>query len=198
MREMINMVVVLTVLSAVSGGLLATVKTGTSARIENQVLKFQKAPAIKLILKDVDNDPLQDRFKLTDQEQEITFFTGKKNNKPVSVAFESKGKGYGGDIGVMVAVNLKSDDIAGVSVTTHSETPGVGSRAKDNPDFVSQFAGLSINDATFAVKDSGGDINAMSGATITSKGVCFAVKQAQDIYQRLKPEIQNQIKQLAN
>ena len=77
MREMISMVVVLTILSAFSGGLLATVRSNTQDRIENQVLKFEKAPAIKAILSEVSNDPLQDRFKLTSDGDEITFFVGK-------------------------------------------------------------------------------------------------------------------------
>ncbi|SPD72203.1 RnfG2 [uncultured Desulfobacterium sp.] len=197
MREMINMVVVLTILSAFSGGLLAAVRTGTKDRIEQQVLKFQKAPAIKQILSDVSNDPLQDRFKMMDNQQELTFFVGKHDGKPDAVIFETKGKGFGGDIGVMVGVNIETDKIIGVAVTTHSETPGLGSRAKDDPKFVSQFAGMAM-DKNFATKKDGGDIDAMSGATVTSKGVCIAAKQAQDIYTRLKPEIQKQIAQMAN
>jgi electron transport complex protein RnfG len=197
MREMISMVVVLTVLSAFSGGMLAAVRTGTQDKIENQVLKFQKAPAIKKILSDVSNDPLQDRFKLTDNEKEITFFVGKVDNKPQAVVFEGKGKGYGGDVGLMVGVNIETDSIIGVWVTTHSETPGLGSRAKDNPDFVSQFSGMGL-DTVFAVKNDGGAIDAMSGATITSKAVCMAAKQAQELYLRLKPEIQKQTQQMAN
>lgn len=196
MREMINMVVVLTVLSAFSGGLLAAVRTGTKDKIEQQVLKFQKAPAIKQILNDVSNDPLQDRFKIMDKEQEITFFVGKHDGKPDAVTFETAGKGFGGDIGVMFGVNIESDKIIGICVTTHSETPGIGSRAKDDPKFAAQFAGMTM-DKNFATKKDGGDIDAMSGATVTSRGVAVAAQQAQDIYKRLKPEIQKQAAQLA-
>ena len=92
----------------------------------------------------------------------------------------------------MVGINLKTDHIVGVRVTTHSETPGVGARAKDDPSFVSQFAGMGL-DKTFAVKSDNGDIDAMSGATVTSKGVCVAAKQAKKIYRKLKPEILKQI-----
>lgn len=191
MREMINMVVVLTLLSAFSGGLLAAVRTGTKDRIEQQVLKFQKAPAIKQILSDVSNDPLQDRFKLIDKKQELTFFVGKHDGKPDSVTFETSGKGFGGDIGVMVGVNLESDKIIGICITTHSETPGIGSRAKEDPKFAAQFAGMTM-DKNFATKKDGGDVDAISGATVTSRGVSVATQQAQDIYKRLKPEIQKQ------
>ncbi|HKK90743.1 MAG TPA: RnfABCDGE type electron transport complex subunit G [Desulfobacteraceae bacterium] len=197
MREMISMVVVLTVLSAFAGGLLAAVKSGTEKRIENQILKFQKAPAIRQILSDVANDPMKDRFKIQDKDQSITFFVGKQENS-TAVAFETKGKGYGGDIGLMVGIDLGSDEVVGMRVTTHAETPGLGSRAKDDTSFVSQFAGLSIKEAVFAVKNNGGDINAMSGATVTSKGLCVAASRAQELYLELKPEINQQIKQLAN
>lgn len=191
------MVVVLTVLSAFSGGLLAAVRTGTKDQIEQQVLKFQKAPAIKQILSDVSNDPLQDRFKITDNGQELTFFVGKYDGAPKAITFETSGKGFGGDIGLMVGVNIESDEIIGVCVTTHSETPGLGSRAKDDPKFVSQFAGMKM-DRNFAIKKNGGDIDAMSGATVTSGGVSIAAQKAQEIYTRLKPEIEKQTAQMAN
>ena len=197
MREMISMVVVLTVLSAFSGGMLAAVRTGTQDKIENQVLKFQKAPAIKQILSDISNDPLQDRFKIMDNEEELTFFVGKYDGNPRAITFETKGKGFSGDIGLMVGINIESDEIIGVAVTTHSETPGLGSRAKDDPKFVSQFTGMAM-DKNFAVKKNGGEIDAMSGATITSIGVSLAALKAQEIYTRLKPEIQKQTAQMAN
>ncbi len=197
MREMISMVVVLTVLSAFSGGMLAAVRTGTKDKIENQVLKFQKAPAIKQILSDVSNDPLQDRFKIMENDEEMTFFVGKYDGTPKAITFETKGKGFSGDIGLMVGINIESDEVIAVAVTTHSETPGLGSRAKDDPKFVSQFAGMTMN-KNFAIKKNGGEIDAMSGATITSLGVCLAAQKAQDIYTRLKPEIQKQTSQMAN
>ena len=97
----------------------------------------------------------------------------------------------------MVGIDVKSDSIIGVGVTTHSETPGIGARAKDDPKFVSQFAGKPL-DANFNLKGGGGDIDAMAGATVTSKGVSIAAVQAQDLYLRLKPEIEKQIAQMAN
>ncbi len=192
MREMISMVVVLTVLSAVSGGMLAGVKMGTKTRIENQVLKFQKAPAIKAILKDVTNDPLKDRFKIKDKDQEVTFFLGKHDGKPEDIAFETHGKGHEGPIGLMVAIDINSDKIVGVRVTTTTETPGMGTRANGDSPFAAQFAGKPLT-TVFKVKTDGGDIDAISGATVTSQGICVAATQAKEIYMRLKPEIKKKI-----
>lgn len=192
MREMFRLFIVITIFSAVSGGLLATVRNGTQEKIEYQQLKFVKGPTIKQIMEGCTNDPLVDRFKIMDGKKERNFFIGQFNGKKNTVAFESYGKGYGGDVGVIAAVNIETDEIVGVGVTTHSETPGVGSRAKTDPSFVSQFKGLSMK-APFKVRGDGGDIDAISGATFTSRGVCAAVTDLSQIYSRLKDKIIEQM-----
>jgi len=188
MREMINLFIAVLLFSTVSGGLLAFVRNGTQDRITDQQLKFVKGPAIKQILEGCSNEPITDRFTITDGDKERIFFIGEFDGKRNTVAFESSGGGFGGDIGVIVAVNVETDDIIGVAVTTHSETPGVGSRTKDDPSFGAQFKGLPIKD-TFKVKTDGGQIDAVSGATVSSKGVCGAVTASSAVYLRLKDEI---------
>ena len=94
----------------------------------------------------------------------------------------------------MVAVNLDNDNIIGVGVTTHSETPGIGSRAKTDPAFAAQFKGLSIKDA-FKVKPDGGQVDTVSGATVTSRGLAVAATEAGNVYKRLKPEIAKKLKE---
>ena len=192
MREMINMIVVLTALTAFSGGLLAAVQSGTQLKIENQVLKFQKAPAIAEIFPEATNDPLAERFTVKTDDIELQVFPGILSDGSKAVAFETKGGGFGGPIGLMVGIDIETDQIIQVRMTTHAETPGIGTRAKDDLSFVSQFAGKSI-DTNFALKDAG-VIDAISGATVTSKGISLAAIQAKEIYQKLKPEIIKQIK----
>jgi len=192
MREMLSMIVVLTVLTAVSGGLLAAVKVKTEPQIEEQVLKFQKAPAIKAIFADATNDPIKERFNVKAEDTELQVFPSTLADGIKAVAFEAKGGGYGGPIGLMVGVNLDTDEIIAVRVTTHAETPGIGSRAKEDLSFVGQFAGMSMA-SNFDIKGRGGDIDAMSGATVTSVGVSQAAVAAQDLYKKLKPEIVKQM-----
>jgi len=196
MREMIKMVVVLTLLCTFSGGLLAAIRGGTKEKIEYQQLKFVKGPAIKTILEGSSNDPIVDRFKIKDEKIERSFFVGIFDGKASAVAFESFGKGFGGDIGLMVGVNIEDDNIIGAGVTTHNETPGVGSRAKSDPGFAAQFKGLSIKD-TFKVKTDGGQVDAVSGATVTSRGVTVAATGAGKIYKKLKPQIAEKLKTFA-
>jgi electron transport complex protein RnfG len=195
MREMIKMVIVLTILSTVSGGLLAYVKVGTKDRIDNQVLQLVKGPAIRSILEGASNDPIADRFSLPDGEGEVEVFVGKFDGQPKTVVLEAFGKGYGGDVGLMVAVDVTQDQIYGVEVTTHSETAGLGSRAKDDPAFAAQFKGQPI-DKPVQLTGDGGSINALSGATISSRAVAAAATEATQIYQRLKPQIEEKLKSL--
>ena len=193
MRDIIRMILVLALLAACSGGLLAAVKSGTAEQIEVQQLKFVKGPAIKAILEGSTNDPIQNRFKLMDGDTERTFFVGKFENRPTAVAYEAFGKGYGGDIGIMVGVELKTDKLVGVGITTHSETPGLGARAKTDQGFKQSFEGLSITNPITV-----GEIDAVSGATITSKGVCSGISDSAQFYQRLKPKIVEKAESVTN
>ncbi|HHP7234573.1 MAG TPA: RnfABCDGE type electron transport complex subunit G [Desulfobacterales bacterium] len=192
MREMIQMVVVLTILACVSGGLLAYIKDNTQEKIEYQQLVFVKGPAIRSIMEGSSNDPINDRFKIQDGDIERSFFVGVFDGQPQAVAFEATGKGFGGDIGVMVGVNVEQAQLVGIGVTTHSETPGIGALAKTDPSFAAQFRGMPIKDQ-FKVKTEGGQVDALSGATITSRGVAGAVTQAARIFQELKPQIQEKL-----
>lgn len=87
-------------------------------------------------------------------------------------------KGYGGDI--QLTVGIQADlTVTGYSVLSISETAGLGMKAKDDPDWSKQFAGKKV-EAFTVVKDGSGSgddskIDAISGATITSKAVTGAV-----------------------
>ncbi len=193
MREMIKLFLVIVLFSSLSGGLLAALRSKTQDKIEYQQLKFVKGPTLLSIMEGCSNDPLVDRFKIMDGSRERDFFVGVYDGKPNTVAIETFGKGFGGEIGVIVAVNMEKDQIVGIGVTTHSETPGVGARAKTDPSFSNQFKGMSIKEP-FAVQADGGKIDSVSGATITSRGVCQAVAESADVYTRLKDEIKKKIK----
>jgi electron transport complex protein RnfG len=194
MREMIKMLIVLTVLATLSGGLLAAIRDNTKDRIENQVLEFVKGPAIRSILQGATNDPIVDRFQIKDGDVERTFFVGVMDGEPRAVTFETSGKGYGGDVGLMVGIDTKDNKILGVGVTTHGETPGMGARAKTDPSFTAQFKGLPLKDPLKVTGD-GGSINAISGATITSRAVCSATNDAVELYEKLKPQLSEKMKE---
>jgi electron transport complex protein RnfG len=193
MREMIKMIVVLTLLSSLSGGLLAAVRNGTKERIETQELTFVKGPAIENILKGASNDPVNDRFKIDDNGVERNFFVGIFDGNPNVITFETTSPGFADSIGLMVGINVEEDKIVSVGVTTHKETPGLGAKAAEKDSkFAAQFQGLTV-DKLIKVTNDGGDVNAISGATITSRAVCVAATDACSIYSRMKPQIKESL-----
>ena len=188
MREMIKMVIVLTILACFSGGVLAYLRNGTQERIDNQVLEFVKGPAIRNIFEGAENNPITDRFILKDGDVERTVFVAYYEGEARGVALETFGKGYGGDVGLMVGIDIKENKLMGVGVTTHAETPGMGAKAKSDPSFAAQFKDQTVDTAIKVTAD-GGSINAISGATITSRAVTNAATEASEIYNKMKDQI---------
>jgi len=195
MRNMIKLIVAVVLFAGISGGLLGTLRALTNERIEYQQLRYVKGPAIVEILKGCSNDPLSDRFKIKDGKEERNVYVGVHDGKPDTVVLESSGKGYGGEIGLVIAVNLENDQVVGVGVTTLRETPGVGMRVKTDPSFVSQFKGLPIEEP-IKMKSDGGQIDALSGASVSSRGVVGGVDALSEVYKRLKPEIVEKMKSI--
>lgn len=187
MKQYIKMVVVLTGIATICGFLLSGVKSMTAERIEMQILVNVKAPAIKKVLESSTNDLLGDRQTIDIDGQEYVVFPGKKDDKPWAIAFESKGAGFGGDIGVMVGFDLEKDVLTGIGILTHQETPGLGSRVTE-PMFTDKFKGKPIS-AVFKVKKDNGEVDAVSGATNSSRGVCAAVVASIALYPAIKEKI---------
>lgn len=179
MRDILKMLVVLTAICAVSGFLLALVHDVTREPIEYSRLKFVKEPAVKAVLKGYQNDPIKDRLSILVGKDKkgkpinLIVFPAKKDGKTFAVAFESTGSGYHGDIGVMLGVDLAGKKLTGISIVSHSETPGLGARIIE-PSFTDSFKDKPM-DKELAV----GDINALSGATLSTKGVVAAINNAQ-------------------
>jgi Na+-translocating ferredoxin:NAD+ oxidoreductase subunit G len=196
MREILKLFLVVALFGMFSGGILAAVRGSTQEKIDFQQLKFVKGPVLQDLFKEASNDPLTDRFKIMDDKEEVTCFVGVFDGTKKAVAIEGFAGGYGGAIGVIVAIDLENDQIMGIGVTTHSETPGLGSRAKDDPAFARQFRGMSMKDP-FKITAEGGKIDALSGATVTSRGVAGAVQSVSETYRRLKPSIMENLKDKA-
>lgn len=187
MREIIKMIVVLSLIGTASGFTLASLKEATRTRIEEQVLTFVQGPALAAVLPEHENNPIADRRKMALADgAEITVYPALSAGKLVALAIEGHGPGYGGNVGVMVAFDPGKDVVQAIGVTTHSETPGLGtrvfqpavtSRYKDHP-----LTGLDL-------KNKGGDIDAVSGATVSSGAAMQAITKGVDIYESLKDEI---------
>ncbi len=184
-RDIVRMIVVLTLIGAASGLSLSLTHRVTKERIEVQIIKFVQEPAVKEVLTGYDNDPILDRKTIvvgTDERGnaiELIIFPAKKQGETFAVALEGKGKGFGGSIGVMVGVG-KDGTLLDISITNHSETPGVGSRVTE-ASFTDQFKDLGIEEEL--------EVDGVSGATYSSKGVMGAVNQAIGYVTKFREEI---------
>ncbi|UCC90512.1 MAG: RnfABCDGE type electron transport complex subunit G [Dehalococcoidia bacterium] len=154
-------VILLTIVVAISVNLLSFADRLTRPQIEaQQQLKIQN------LLTGMFPDMSRYDFK-------NDIYTIYSDGAKIGYAFIAVGKGYGGDIDILVG--LEDDTtIKGISIVSHSETPGLGSRITESF-FTNQFAGLSIDEV--ALKRDGGEVDAITGSTISSRAVINAVRE---------------------
>lgn len=125
--------------------------------------------------------------KLSGVENEVYY--GLKDGQKIGCTITSSAKGYGGDVVVMVGIDFETNSVTGISILSHNETPGLGANAT-NESFRDQYKGYTYSpsetDANASASvdaDSGGsEIQALTGATITSNAVKSAVNSAMEIY----------------
>lgn len=112
-------------------------------------------------------------------------YIGKAGGNTVGYVFETESKGYGGTVRVMTGISAEGD-ITGVVILSHSETPGLGANA-ERESFREQFKQPAANSTGIQVvkfqAPNEGEIQAMTGATITSTAVTNAVNSAIELYQ---------------
>lgn len=99
-----------------------------------------------------------------------------KNGKTVGYCVKAEPSGYGGKISMMIGLDTDFN-VTGIKITSMSETPGLG--AKADSDWIDQFTGKSGGLEVVKTGNAGdSQINAISGATITSKAVTSGVNSA--------------------
>ncbi len=95
----------------------------------------------------------------------------------IGVIVTTVASGYGGKIEVMTGIR-SNGEISGVNILSMEETPGLGAKGKEDS-FLRQYKGHDSSD--LKVSKDGGEINALSGATITSRAITRAVNEAVEI-----------------
>ena len=180
------MLVALLVITAVSGGVLGLVYGMTKDTIAKVDQKKNEA-AIQAVL------PLEgeitykaDTLKYNYEGADLTF--------PCNLAYDAKGNflgaavktnegGFGGKIDMMVGF-LADGTIKGTSVLSHAETPGLGANMTGK--FKDQFVDKNPANFKLIVKKDGGDVDAITAATITSRAFSKAVDKAYKAFEANK------------
>jgi len=139
---------------------------------KNSTYVLKDISIIKKVLPSFDNNPLKE-VKSFDG---IDCYTATKNNKTVGYAVKSSARGYNGMIWILTGILLEGK-IYDVEILQSNESVGYGARLNE-PGFLSQFKGKIIGKCKFEVSNDGGDIDALSGATISSRAFCEALDNA--------------------
>ena len=135
--------------------------------------------AIKEMVGPFDNNPFEERTAISGNEVEL--YPARENGTITSVAVKSfSNQGFGGKIELILGI-LMDGTISGNKVTQQNETPGLGSKVTEEK-FTSQFIGLNTHSDKFSLSKEGGEIDAVTGATISSRAVIDAVQKAVSAY----------------
>ena len=178
-----NMVCVLTGIAVICGGLLAGANEVTKGPIEATNAKAL-ADGITAVMGGgnvkVEN-PDGKEVKRTVDGKELTY-TVYNTDKGIAVK-STDPKGFGGNLTVLVGFN-QAGDILGYTVLENNETPGLGAKC---PDWFQQGApgnivGQNPGAKEMKVKQDGGDIDAITASTITSRAFLRAVQQAYNTF----------------
>lgn len=181
-----NMVLVLVGVALITGGILAYVNHITEAPIKLQAEKTL-ADGIKAVMGGVQLSVAEnDTIKQTIKGKEAVFVIHKtvdSNKQDLGVAVESTTGGFGGDLKVLVGFD-KDGNILGYTILKHAETPGLGAKADKwfQKDGKGSIIGKNPNKDNLTVKKDGGDIDAITASTITSRAFLLAVTQAYNAY----------------
>ena len=177
-----NMVMTLFAICFVSSALLAVVYAITKDPIDAaQVEKTNNA--IAKVVPKFDNDPSAERFTKNIGDKSFNVYPAKLGGNIVGYAIETfTTRGFGGRIILMVGFNADGT-INNTAVLSHSETPGLGDKmVEGKSNFSVQFKGKNPADFKLIVKKDGGDVDAITASTISSRAFCDAVGKAYDVY----------------
>jgi Na+-translocating ferredoxin:NAD+ oxidoreductase subunit G len=165
--------------ASVALGFVYEVTKGPKAKAEEKKKNF----AIMKVVPQFDNQPNKDIYRIADPNgsDSLTCYTARKDGKLVGTAIESYTmNGFSGLIRLMVGIT-PDGTIYSTSVLEQKETPGLGTKMTE-PFFKDQFDGVNPTDFNLSVKKDGGDVDAITASTITSRAYCDAIQRAYDAY----------------
>lgn len=172
-----NMIISLTLISLIASAGLGVVYELTKEPIAQAYLK-NRIDAIKQVVPEFDNNPYGEKFRIpTGEGDSLDVYPAKMNDNIVGYAVSTYTKiGFSGDIFIMAGFNTNGS-IYDIAVLEHSETPGLGTKINE-PRFKDQFKGIHPAEVNIKVRNDGGQIDAITAATISSRAFSDAVQRA--------------------
>lgn len=186
-------------IAAVLSAVVALAVMATRAQFErNESAQVMKVLATFLPEGSYDNRPDRDRIFVTAPDllgspEPLPAYRARMRGKPVAVVMTVVARqGYVGPIRLLVSLGADGS-VMQVRAAEHRETPGLGDRIDaDKSDWLARFAGRSLEDPEqerWAVRRDGGEFDQLTGATITSRAVVNAVRDAALYFEAHREEL---------
>lgn len=193
-RRALQAAAALAVTAVIAVGVVALVHDRAAPQIEAS-RRARLLEQLTAVLGDVayDNDPLTDTLQVQDAEllgtaEPLLAHRVRLHGQPVAVLLNAAAPdGYSGAIRLLVAISTEGR-VLGVRVLEHRETPGLGDFIETRRSgWIRHFAGRALGDppvARWQVRKDGGDFDHFTGATVTSRAVVRAVRDALEFFAR--------------
>jgi electron transport complex protein RnfG len=179
----INMVVTLLIVTVIAALALGGVYTLTKEPIA-LAKKAKLESAIKAVVPEFDQLRTE-KVPVGDGGDSMKMYVALQGDQVVGTAIETfTMKGFSGRVELMVGF-LQDGTIENTAVLMHKETPGLGDKMeKKKSDFSVQFNGKNPANYKLKVKKDGGDVDAITAATISSRAFCDAVQRAYEVFEK--------------
>lgn len=199
-RHMLTTAILLTTFAFVGTAIVALTQNNTRDIIaENKRQELLRTLGELVPPALYDNDPVGSAIAVRNRpllgtNKDVMVYRATHHGNPAAVIMTPIAPdGYSGDIGLLVAIDSRSDALLGVRVLWHKETPGLGDWIEtDKSDWVLSFTGHSLGDPDelgWRVEKDGGIFDQVTGATITPRAVVKAVYNTLRYYQQHKARL---------
>ena len=126
-------------------------------------------------------------FTAVEYNEDGHYYKATDGDNLVGYAIESTVVGFGGPLSLIVGVT-PDGVVYNTSVLSHSETPGLGAKCTTDAKFMGQWKGFDPSIKKLSVKKDGGDVDAITASTITSRAYTLAVENALNTFNTLSHE----------
>lgn len=179
-----NMAVCLTAVCLICSALLGGVYALTAKPIEKAAADALKASVSRVL---PEGGEISGPFDVEVGGQASEYYISSRGDEVLAYAVKSTTIGFGGPLVLMVGITADGQ-VCSTSVLSHNETPGLGAKCTSDEGFFGQFSGLDPSAKSLSVTKDGGDIDAITASTITSRAYTLAVKNAVEAINKIKGE----------
>ncbi len=175
MKDMLKITLSLVVIFLAAGVILGSTYKFTSP-VRFYAEKKEKEEALKEMAPDA-VDPIKAAGNWTNHGKSYEYYPATTSGKPVAYIASTSGKGYSSYIQMLVSLDTDMK-IRDIKILHHAETPGLGDQVEDRALFLDQFKGKGLPQLVLVKGETTENIQAISGATISSRAVTNGVKDA--------------------